>query len=222
MDAFLELSWAWLAGWSPLRRAQRALGGWSLFFDAMLEAIFFALGGILGGLGRPKWRSKSIFERFFGSFFSHAISASILDVFWRLRTLKIELPPRREHDFHKIDVFKTLSKNDRFWSHFWMPKPWKFDKKSYQKTCLFSWWNFGRFFWFWLHFGRLWGPRPLPKFIKNRPRRSKNWFWDASWTRLLLKVGVGRVLGGFWIGFGKILEGFLGRFWEDVGRINSD
>ena len=70
------ISWVGCVG-----RAPRALRGWSLFFDSMLEATFFALGVILGGFGRPKWRSKSIFERFSGSFFSHAISASILDRF---------------------------------------------------------------------------------------------------------------------------------------------
>ena len=41
--------------------------GWRLFFGSMLEAIFFDLGAILGGFGRPKWRSKSIFDKFFGS-----------------------------------------------------------------------------------------------------------------------------------------------------------
>ena len=87
--------------------AQRDLGTWSLFFGSMLEAIFFDLGAILGGFGRPKWRSKSIFDKFFGSFFRMRLQHRFWIVFWRLRTLKIELPPRREHDFHKIDVFKT-------------------------------------------------------------------------------------------------------------------
>ena len=77
----------------------------------------------------------------------------------------------------------------------------------------------GVFFRFWLHFGKLWGPRPFPKFIKNRPRHSKNRFWAASWTHLLLKVGFGRVLEGFWVRFGRILEGFWEDFWKGFGRM---
>ena len=30
--------------------------------------------------------------------------------FWPLQTLKIELPPRREHDFYKIEVFSFVAK----------------------------------------------------------------------------------------------------------------
>ena len=59
------------------------------------------------------------------------------------------------------------------------------------------------------------GPKPLQKFTQNRPRRSKKRFWDAFGTRLFLKIGVGRVLGGFGHGFGKILAGF----WEGFGKI---
>ena len=58
-------------------------------------------------------------------------------------------------------------------------------------------------------------PRPLPKITKNRPRRSKNGFWGAFGTRLFLKVGLGRVWGGFWEGLGMVLGGF----WKDFGEV---
>ena len=114
--------------------AQRDVRYWGLFFESVSEATFFDLGAILGGFWEAKMVPKSIFGRFFGSLFSHAISAAVLGVqnggqnrflgrffsmlfsnafrhrfwivFWRLRTLKIELSPRREHEFYKIDVFK--------------------------------------------------------------------------------------------------------------------
>ena len=69
-------------------RAQRPLGPWSFFFDSILEATFFDFGAILGGFGEAKMVPKSIFGRFFGSLFSHAISASILDRFLEAPNLK--------------------------------------------------------------------------------------------------------------------------------------
>jgi len=90
----------------------------TLFFRHFLEhaffSIFFDVGSILGGFGRPKWRPKSIFGRFFGMFFSKAILASNFDRIFRLETLKIAISSRREHDFHKIDVFEKVSKKPRF------------------------------------------------------------------------------------------------------------
>ena len=43
-------------------------------------------------------------------------------VFGRAQTLKIELPPRREHDFWKIPVSKKYAKKHWFWLHFGRPK----------------------------------------------------------------------------------------------------
>ena len=109
MDDFCEGSWACLAGSSALRQARGSLRGWSLFFGSMLEAIFFDLGAILGGLGRPKWRSKSIFEKLFGSFFSHAISASILDRFLEAPNPKNRAPTWTGAQFLQNRIFeKTL------------------------------------------------------------------------------------------------------------------
>ena len=40
MDDFLEASWACLPGWSPLRRAPRALGGWKKIADSHVDSYF--------------------------------------------------------------------------------------------------------------------------------------------------------------------------------------
>ena len=40
MDDFLEVSWAWFAGWSPLRRAPRALGRWKKIADSHVDSYF--------------------------------------------------------------------------------------------------------------------------------------------------------------------------------------
>ena len=99
-------------------RAQRCSRPMSLFFDSMLEATLFALGGILGGFWEPKWRPKSIFWRFFFDPFFESVFASILACFfvglWRLQSLKMCTALRREHDFRKIDVFEKCSKKYRF------------------------------------------------------------------------------------------------------------
>ena len=42
------------------------------FFSNAIFLIFFDIGSILGGFGRPKWRPKSIFGKFFAMLFSSA------------------------------------------------------------------------------------------------------------------------------------------------------
>ena len=88
--------------------AQRPLRFWGFFFGSMLEAIFFDLGAILGGFGRPKWRSKSIFEKLFGSFFSHAISASILDRFLEAPNPKNRAPASTGARFSQNRRFQNM------------------------------------------------------------------------------------------------------------------
>ena len=68
--------------------APRPVRYWSLFFESVSEATFFDFGAILGGFWEAKMVPKSIFGRFFGSLFSHAISASILDRFLKAQNLK--------------------------------------------------------------------------------------------------------------------------------------
>ena len=67
-------------------------------------------------------------------------------VFGRLQTLKIELPPRREHDFYKIDVFKIGRKNVGFGRHFGKPKRSKINKNMHSKTYVFLAFIFWDFF----------------------------------------------------------------------------
>ena len=50
--------------------------------------MFFDVGSILGGFGRPKWRPKSIFGRFFFDAFSERVLASILGCFLKARKLE--------------------------------------------------------------------------------------------------------------------------------------
>ena len=82
MDAFLEVSWACLAGSTALGRGQRALGGWSLFLRSVSEAVFLDFWWILDGFGRPKWCRKSISGRFFSTLLSKTILALIWDRFF--------------------------------------------------------------------------------------------------------------------------------------------
>ena len=72
--------------------AQRDVRFWGLFFESVSEATFLDFGWIWGGFWEAKMVPKSIFGRFFGSFFSHAISASILDRFLEAPNLKNRAP----------------------------------------------------------------------------------------------------------------------------------
>ena len=97
---------------------------------SLLEAIF-------NDFGNQNGHKNRCWGLFFSRSFSNAFSHRILLVFWKLRTLKIELPPRREHDFHKTDVFEKVVTNGGFWLYFRMPKWKEFDKKSLPKICYF-------------------------------------------------------------------------------------
>ena len=119
--------------------------------------------------------------------------------FLKLRTLKIELPPRREHDFHKIDVFEKGSKNHWFWLHFWKPNRRKFDKKSIRKTYMFSTSTLMRFLSISVPF---WAPKIAQKsliFEKSEVRRHplKHYSFGAA----------------FWMDF----EALRARFWLSLG-----
>ena len=55
MDDFLEVSWAWFAGWVALGRAQRALRGWKKIADSHVDSYFcfqMRFFAILNGFGR--------------------------------------------------------------------------------------------------------------------------------------------------------------------------
>ena len=73
---------------SRVESVERALGslrGWSFFFVSMLEAIFFALGAILGRFWEPKWKPKSSFCGFFFDVFFESVFASIFGCFREAR-----------------------------------------------------------------------------------------------------------------------------------------
>ena len=80
-----------------------------------------------------------------GGFFRCHFLRRLLFVFGRLQTLKIELPPRREHDFYKIDVFKSGRENVGFGRHFGKPKRSQISKKMHSKTYIFLALNFSDF-----------------------------------------------------------------------------
>ena len=87
-------------------------------------SLFGSIVEVLGGQhGRKNRRSGLIFAMLFLNAFLYRFRLDFL----RLRTLKIELSPRREHNFCKIDVFQTSSKIHRFWLHFRSPNPREFD-----------------------------------------------------------------------------------------------
>ena len=110
-----------------------------LRFASLLGTILEVLGGQNGCQNR---RSGLIFAM---SFLNAFLCRFRLD-FLRLRTLKIELSPRREHDFCEIDVFQKRPKNDQFGLHFRRLNPKKIDPKSYPKIRCFSTSIFMRFF----------------------------------------------------------------------------
>ena len=81
-----------------------------------------------------------------GGFFRCHFLRRLLFVFGRLQTLKIELPPRREHNFYKIDVFKNGLENGGFGRYFGKLKRYKINKNMYTRTLVFSTSNFPDFF----------------------------------------------------------------------------
>ena len=122
--------------WFPALGGEvRALGGdfhSSYFSSFFLNAIFVDFSRFCWFWGicwQAKWKPKSIFVTFSPTFFSSAFWDRIFVVFWKLRTSKIMLSPRREHDFHKIDVFEKYRKKARFRLHFRKSKCRKIKKQ---------------------------------------------------------------------------------------------
>ena len=119
------------------------------------------------GFGSQNGGQNQFFVDFFSMFFSKAFSHRFLVVFGRLRTLKICTAPRREHDFHKIDVFEKVAKKPRFWLRFRRPKLRKINKKWCLKTRVFLisiFTVFLKFLMILARFGEALGP---PKIRKN-------------------------------------------------------
>ena len=106
-------------------------------------SLFGSIFEVLGGQhGRKNRRSGLIFAMLFLNAFLYRFRLDFL----RLRTLKIELSPRREHNFCKIDVFQKRPKNDWFGLHFRRLNPKKIDPKSHPQIRCSSTSIFMRFF----------------------------------------------------------------------------
>ena len=104
-----------------------------------------------------------------GGFFRCHFLRRPLFVFGRLQTLKIELPPRREHNFYKIDFFKNGLENGRFGRYFGKLKRYKINKNMYTRTFVFSTSNFLDFF---FDFDTILGGRDVPAWSLHSPYKS--------------------------------------------------
>ena len=86
-----------------------------VFFATRFEERFFSIShGFRRGSGHRKRGKNRFFRVVLATFSAKAFSEGFLVDFRKARTLKIELPPTREHDFCKIDVFEKGSKKDGF------------------------------------------------------------------------------------------------------------
>ena len=106
-------------------------------------SFFRSIFDVLGGQhGCKNQRSGLVYVMLFLNAFLYRFPIDLL----RLRTLKIELSFRREHDFCKIDVFQKKPKNVRFGLHFRRLNPRKIDLKSHPQICCSPTSIFMRFF----------------------------------------------------------------------------
>ena len=99
-------------------------------------------------------------------------------VFWRLGTLKICTAPRREHDFHKIDVFEKVAKNVDFGLVFAGQNDGKSRKNGVEKCVFFLLPFFGVFFRFFEILARFWEARGRPKIDKKSKKLCSGCDWD--------------------------------------------
>ena len=190
MDDFWGVTWAWLAGSSALRRAQRPLRRWSLncrlacwLLCSFLNVIFSDFGAIL------EW-----FWKGFG-----LQNPIVCTVFSKTSILRKSCSRRGEIAIIKVSGLTKTMQN---------PSKLVFEKRL-QKSDPKKWFLFD--------LGVvLEGPgRPeiqnavpgaLQKFTKKRSRWPQRRFWGVSWTHLFSKVGLGRALEGFWKDFWWIFQ----------------
>ena len=114
-------------------------------------------------------------------------------------------------NFHKIDVFEKMRKNLDFGVVFGGQSEEKSRTNCVEKHTFFLLRFFGDVLRFLMIFARFWEARGPPKIEKKLKKSQKIDFL----TRSVLKEGSGRVLRGFWDGFGR----FWGGFWMDFGGI---
>ena len=163
----------------------------------------------MGRFWRPKWRSKSILERFFFDVFFECVLASILGgflkVFWRVEPLKIVLPSRRNANSHKIDVFRKSSKKVRKNLDFGVVLGGQNQEKSrknrVEKHVFFQLRFFSDFFRFFVIFGGFWEAPGGPKINKKLKKSCSGRSWNMFGFERGFQEGSGRVLGRFWEDF---------------------
>ena len=159
------------------------------------ETILVDFGAILGVLGEPKWRPKSIFWMFFCDVFFESVLAPFWVHFWRPRTSKSRFSRERGANCHKIGIFEKSSKKASFWVHFGRRGPPKIDETSCSKLSFF----------FTFCFCVSW------RLIVILAR-----FGEAPGAPKINKKSKKLCLGQFWNAFG-IQHRFWTRFWTDFG-----
>ena len=145
-----------------------------LFFEGvLLRFFFFNFWQILGGLGRPTWKPKSIFWRFFFDAFFECISASFLGRFSEARNLKNSNFPYEKQRFSQNRRFRKKCEKTSILESFSEAKTEKNREKTVLKNMCFFHIDFSSLFFdflrFLLDFGR---PRRLQKSIKNGLKKS--------------------------------------------------
>ena len=160
--------------------AQRDVRPWGLFFESVSEATFLDFGWILGGFWEAKMVPKSIFGRFFGSFFSHAISASILDRFLEAPNLKNRALASTGARILQNRRFQKMIKKRSILDPFWDAKTMKIGQKLVSKNMFFFIIEFSTLF---FDFGSILGGPGGPGPSKKSTKMLKKWIlgrvWDA-------------------------------------------
>ena len=119
--------------------------------------------------------------------------------------MKIELPPRREHDFYKIDVFKNGWKNVGFGMHFGRPKRCKINKNMHSKTYVFLALNFLGFFTILAAFWEVGAFQHGPFILPTDPFRPlSSVCWSAFEPRKATRDDFSQLLGRFGVDYGML------------------
>ena len=140
-----------------------------------------------------------------GGFFRCRFLRRLLFVFGWLQTLKIELPPRREHDFYKIDVFKNGWENVGFGMHFGRPKRCKINKNMHSKTYVFLALNFLGFFTILAAFWEVGAFQHGPFILPTDPFRPlSSGCWSAFEPRKATRDDFSQLLGRFGVDYGML------------------
>ena len=156
-----------------------------------------------------------------GGFFRCRFLRRHLFVLGRLQTLKIELPPRREHDFYKIDVFKNGWENCGFCMRFGKSKRWRINKNMQNFVSVFLTPNFERLLSILAAFREVGTPQHGPILVPTSHIRFLfSWFWGGLEPRKVTRDDFGKLLGRFGMDYG-MLERILKRFRIDFWNIRS-